>query len=67
MSDYWRERHDEEQAKNKAHHETRYDLRYLAGWYGEQAKRSGNADLAKVVRELTEVLDGTWQRPEAMA
>jgi hypothetical protein len=67
MSDYWRELVNEERAENAAYFETDLNLRYLAGWYGAEAKRSGNAELAALVRKMLEVLDGTWQRPKAVA
>jgi hypothetical protein len=30
------------------------------------AKLSGNTELAELIREMTEALDGTWQRPEVL-
>jgi hypothetical protein len=63
MSDYFRELLAEERAESG---KKLGDMAYLIGWHGSVAERSGNAELAKLVREMTEVLDGTWQRPEVI-
>jgi hypothetical protein len=63
MNNYDREQLTKERAKND---ETRGDFAYLTGYYGDKAERSGNAELAALVREMNEVLDGTWQRPEVL-
>jgi hypothetical protein len=64
MSDFWRDLLIEERAKTEEGFKKECDLRFLIGYYGNQAERTGNAELAALVREMTEVLDGTWQRPE---
>jgi hypothetical protein len=66
MSDFWRKWLNEERAKNEAHFKKECNLGYLIGFYGNQAEHSGNAELAALVREMREVLDGTWQRPEEL-
>ncbi|ATY11598.1 hypothetical protein CU254_14865 [Amycolatopsis sp. AA4] len=35
----------------------------LVGYYGEAAARSGNPELAEIVRGLRSVLDGRWVEP----
>jgi hypothetical protein len=67
LSDDFHERLAEERAENAAYFEQLLNLRYLVGYYGKGAEISGNAELAELVRKVTEVLDCTWQRPEGMA
>jgi hypothetical protein len=59
-SDYVHDLLAEERAENAAHFEQLLNLRYLIGYYGKGAEISGNAELAALVRTMTEVLDGTW-------
>jgi hypothetical protein len=62
--EFFYHKYAEERAKNAAHREMLSNLRFLTGYYGGAAERSGNAELAELVREMTEVLDGTWTEPE---
>jgi hypothetical protein len=59
---FLREKLDEERARLLAMREREIDLRFLIGFY--TAKATGNTDLAALIREMTEVLDGTWQPPD---
>ena len=58
----------EQLAAARAESAERFDMlvncHFLVGYYGSQAERSGNADLAAFVRDLSAVLDGTWTQPE---
>jgi hypothetical protein len=53
----------EERADSRAKDAQLSDVSWLAGYYGSTAQKTGNTDLAELVRQLTEVLAGTWQRP----
>lgn len=59
---FLRERLDEERARLLAMREREIDLRFLIGFY--TAKATGNTDLAALIWEMTQVLDGTWRPPD---